>query len=186
MSTSKAALLLAAILLPATVRAANPKAAKAPEPPRCTSPESKQLDFWVGDWNLTGKIRTAPDKDEWQETKGTNAIRKILGGCVVEENFTSLSGDGFVGKSVSTVDARTKSWKQTWVDNEASYLDFVGRAEPDGRFIFERESSKDGKTFRQRMVFSEVKKDSLVWLWERSEDAGKSWKLMWRLDYRRK
>jgi hypothetical protein len=185
-SAPKLLWLLAIILgLPFVLSAADAKPAAPAE--KCTSAESKQLDFWLGDWSVSGKVRTAPDKDEWEDTKGENRIRKILGGCVIEESFTSLSGDGFVGRSLSTFDARTKGWKQTWVDNEATYLDFTGRSEPGGRFVFEREAkTPDGKPFRQRMVFHDATKDALVWDWERSDDGGTSWKRMWRLDYRRK
>ncbi len=43
----------------------------------CSSPEAKQFDFWIGNWNLT-----------WNDTLyGTNHIEKILGSCTIQENF---------------------------------------------------------------------------------------------------
>jgi hypothetical protein len=37
-----------------------------------------------------------------------------------------------------------------------------------------------------RMVFLNITRDSLDWRWEKSEDGGKSWQLMWPIHYERK
>jgi hypothetical protein len=161
---------IACLLLSTSFQAAPP-----PDPAR-------QLDFWVGEWELTGKQRTAPDKDEWQETRATNSIRAILKGNVIEENFET---EGFQGKSVSAYDRRSKQWKQTWVDDQGSYLDLTG-GWSDGRMTLSRKAAVNGGTVMQRMVFHDIKADSLVWDWETSRDEGKTWKLMWQLNYRRK
>src|SRR5512132_151209 len=88
----------------------------APNPTPCSQPEFKQMDFWVGEWSAVW-----PAQQGQPEGRGTNVIRKILGECVIEENF---SGAGLDGKSVSTFSARSGRWQQTWVDNSGSYLDF--------------------------------------------------------------
>ena len=80
----------------------------------------KQFDFWVGHW-----------KAEWQnkdgsKSEGSNTIKKILGGCVVEENFNGNPGIPLEGKSFSVYNSRSKMWQQTWVDNQGGYLDFTG------------------------------------------------------------
>ena len=56
-------------------------AAPAPPPKPCTGPESRQFDFWVGDWDLKVRARSAPDKDEWGTANATQKIEAILGGC---------------------------------------------------------------------------------------------------------
>ena len=142
----------------------------------CDSPESKQLDFWVGDWELA---YTAGGK----AVKSRNRITKVLGGCVILEEFSGGAGTKLEGRSFSTFDRATKRWKQTWVDNTASYLDFDG-ATVDGNFAFARSFAKDGKTTHQRMVFRDVKADSLKWLWQSSQD-GQDWKTLWDIEYRR-
>ena len=43
-----------------------------------------------------------------------------------------------------------------------------------------------GQTVTQRMVFHDIERDSLVWDWEASRDKGKTWRLLWRLNYKRK
>lgn len=139
----------------------------------CHSPESKQFDFWLGDWEFTS-----------QGIKGVNHVTKILGGCVVFENFGDGSLNTLNGYSLSTFDSATKTWKQTWVDNTASYLDFTGGM-VDGKMIFTREAEAGGKKFLQRMVWFNIEKDKFSWSWDRSDDMGKTWKVLWPIEYRR-
>ena len=35
------------------------------------------------------------------------------------------------------------------------------------------------------MVFHHITKDAFTWDWEGTTDGGKTWKLLWQLDYRR-
>ena len=35
------------------------------------------------------------------------------------------------------------------------------------------------------MVFEDVKRDSLKWLWQSSSDGGTTWKTDWEIDYKR-
>ena len=144
----------------------------------CDTPESKLLDFWVGDWELT---YAGPDG---KPVKSRNRITKILDGCAVLEEFDGASGTPLKGHSVSTFDRATKKWKQTWVDNTAAYLDFVGGME-EGNMVFARETERQGRKLRQRMVFRDVRADSLTWLWQGSQDDGKTWTTQWEIAYRR-
>ena len=143
----------------------------------CDSPESRQLDFWLGEWELTYVM-------EGKVGKSRNRLTKILDGCVILEEFTGAPGMKLDGRSYSTFDRATKQWKQTWVDNTAAYLDFTG-AVVDGRMTFSREAERDGRRFRQRMVFDDVARDSLTWRWQRSDDGGKTWATLWEIAYKR-
>jgi len=143
----------------------------------CDTPESKRLDFWVGDWELT---YTSGGK----EAKSRNRITKTLDGCAILEEFSGAPGTKLDGRSYSTYDRATQRWKQTWVDNTASYLDFEG-ATVDGNMAFVRSVTRAGKVTPQRMVFRDVKADSLTWLWQASPD-GQAWTTQWEIAYRRK
>jgi hypothetical protein len=132
------------------------------------------LDFWIGNWTIT-----------WPGGTGTNTIRRILQGAVIEENFECHDSDGALyGRSHSVFDRTDQLWRQTWVDSTSAYLDFVG-TEVDGRLSFQRASVIDGVAALQRMVWLDVTADSLRWEWQRSTDGGASWTVMWPLDYRR-
>ena len=146
----------------------------ADNPKPCSTPEYRQLDFWVGSWDLTW------EKDK----KGTNTITRALGNCVILENFNGGDSMTLRGMSVSTYNPDTGKWYQTWVDNDGTYLDFVGGMQGD-KMILSRTVTRDGKELRQRMIFHDIRPDSLIWDWQRSTDQGKTWENMWTINYRR-
>jgi len=120
-----------------------------------------------------------------EQGHGTNSIRRVMDGCVVEENFSGGDSMPLRGMSLSTFDARAQKWKQTWVDNEGGYLDFVGEFR-DGHMILAREAAKDRRQVLQRMVFKNISAKDLDWSWERSLDGGKTWQVVWPIHYKRK
>ena len=152
----------------------------APQNP-CAAPQQKQFDFWVGEWDLTW-----PGEKSGETGHGTNSIKRILDGCVVQENFSGADSTHLRGTSVSTFDARSGHWKQTWVDNEGSYLDFAGDFN-NGQMILQREfSQKDGTRIMQRMVWKNITANEMDWSWEASRDGGMTWQVNWRIHYKRK
>lgn len=152
-----------------------PAAAQDDAPPPCSRPEASQFDFWLGEWNLT-----------WNDTvTGTNRIAKDYDGCVIREDFSTNDSIPFRGMSVSVYNAIIGKWQQTWVDNNGSYLDFIGEF-ADGKMVLSRQAhSKDKPAFLQRMVWSDISSNSLTWSWERSDDKGKTWKSLWLINYHR-
>ena len=94
-------------------------------PPACASKAFRQLDFWVGDWDLT--YDQGPDKP-----KGVahNTITKNeMGTCVITEHFTM---PGFKGTSASTFHKPIGKWRQTWIDDQGGYYDLIGGPGPKG------------------------------------------------------
>jgi len=153
----------------------------SPSTSPCTAPQQKQFDFWVGDWDLTW-----PGEKAGETGHGTNHISRVMDGCVVEERFSGEASMPLRGQSVSMYDTGAGRWKQTWVDNEGGYLDFVG-AFKDGQMIFEREAlRKDGTRILQRMVWKNITSNELDWSWEASTDGGKTWQVKWPIHYKRK
>ncbi len=173
---------LAGLLVPAIAGAQQSSGASpttAPDP--CRAAEQQQFEFWVGDWNLTW-----PGQKSGESGHGTNRITRVLGGCVVEENFSGGASMHLRGTSVSTYDHGAGKWKQTWVDNEGGYLDFTGEFN-DGRMILSRTAKRpDGSEVLQRMVWKNIQPDQLDWSWEASTDGGKTWKVQWPIHYQRK
>ena len=133
-----------------------------------------QFDFWLGDWNLT-----------WGDDQhGVNRIRSILDGKVIQENFESEGADKLIGLSVSVYNPIDQKWRQTWVDNQNSYLDFVGEWQDD-KMILQRNAVVEGQSVIQRMVWYDIQTDRFLWNWERSSDNGQTWKVLWKIDYQR-
>src|SRR5690242_5310960 len=89
-------------------------AQQAQATPPCQRPEQKQFDFWVGDWDLT-----SPGSKSGEVLHHRNAIKRILGGCIVQENFVGSDARDqapqLLGASVSVFDVNSSKWKQTWV-----------------------------------------------------------------------
>ena len=151
----------------------------------CSGPEYSQLDFWVGEWELHSMIPDTTSETGWRISKARNTIRKILDGCVIEENFDgSTLPNGLVGRSYSTYSKGKGKWYQTWVDNSGSYLPFTGIFEDD-RTIFRMKRERNGKIFLSQMVFYNIEENSLTWDWESSGDNGETWNLRWRIEYTR-
>ena len=115
-----------------------------------------------------------------------NSIKRIMDGCVVQENFASLDSTKFRGTSISAFDLNSHHWKQTWVDNQGSYLDFSGEFK-DGQMILQREAvAANGNRTLQRMVYKNITANEFDWSWESSADGGKSWQVNWPIHYKRK
>src|SRR5690348_14436342 len=117
-------LVILAVSLVVTAQSQSGNAPAAPQTssqagPSCSEPQQKQFDFWIGEWELTW-----PAGATGQAGHGTNSIHRILNGCVVQENFSGGDSLSLRGTSLSTYDARSGKWKQTWVDNHGGYLDF--------------------------------------------------------------
>lgn len=143
----------------------------------CSTAEAKQFDFWVGEWFVEWKDQNG------QIQKGSNRIEKIMNGCVIQENFITAT---LKGTSLSVYSPQLKKWRQTWVDNNGSYLDFIGEYK-ENKLVLARETVlADGRRGLQRMSFYNISRDRLDWDWETSEDGGKNWTLRWRIHYTRK
>ena len=164
-------------ILPAVLLAAASAASARSPAPACDSPEARQLDFWVGEWSLAYTQDGKP-------AASRNRITKILDGCAILEEFDGTPGTPLIGRSMSLYDARARRWKQVWVDNSGAWLDFTGGVQ-DGRMVFSREATRDGKRFLQRMVFDDVTRDTFTWRWQRSDDTGRTWKTLWEIAYKR-
>jgi hypothetical protein len=171
---------LLVIIVSLSVSGFSQQSSTSAPPNPCLLPEQKQLEFWVGEWDLTW-----PGAKEGEIGHGINRVQRALDGCVVEENFSAETSGHLRGRSVSIFDARSNKWKQTWVDNEGGYLDFSGRWK-DGEMVLSRETSRNGKAISQRMVFKHITPNEFDWSWESSSDAGKTWQVNWPIHYKRK
>ncbi len=147
--------------------------------PSPASDPANGFDFWVGNWSCAGDSFDAAGKAT--KTEATNSIAKILDSKVIEESFTMGT---FVGTSHSVYDPAAKLWRQTWVDNQGSYIALTGKF-ANGKMILQTIPNPLEPKSSNRMVFKNIQKDSFDWNWESSADAGKTWKLAWHLHYAR-
>lgn len=145
--------------------------------PCAHAPEYRQLDFWIGDWDVTSSGAAA----------GENHVERILGECVIFENWTGAGGVS--GKSFNVWDSTTKEWRQTWVDSSGTLIEFHGQL-VDGNMVYRAQGlvpGPDGKLAptHQRMTFFD-QKGTVRQLGETSTDGGKTWSVSYDLLYTRK
>lgn len=134
----------------------------------------REFDFWLGEWDLA-----------WGDGQhATNSIYQDFDGRVIVESFDGRPSIELQGMSVSTYDVDAGCWRQTWVDNKGSYLDFRGEFR-DGQMDLRTERVIDGRPTLLRMRWFDIRRDALTWAWERSEDAGRTWETVWQIAYSR-
>lgn len=139
------------------------------------SPEYRQLDFWVGEWDVQGPKGRAV---------GASSVHLILGDCVVFENWTGAGGS--TGKSFNLYDARVRKWKQFWVDNQGGMLEFTGEFKDGAMRYTGASTAQDGTPVIDRLTFFPLAEGRVRQLWEQSPDQGKTWKTVFDGTYIRK
>jgi hypothetical protein len=127
--------------------------------------ESRQFDFWVGEWNVSGPQGNAT---------GTSSITRDLEGCVVREAWTD--GYGGKGSSVNFYDPATKLWHQVWTDDVGAVTHYVGGLR-NGAMAFRAQGfgDADGSHHQRTLVFTPHPDGSVEQVFQDSDD-GKTWK----------
>ncbi len=149
-------------------------AGQAPSPPRgCDSlPEAHQLDFWIGTWNVF-----LPDGTK----AGENRIEPILAHCALLENWSSERG--VQGKSLNFFDPSSRTWRQLWIDETGTVIDFDRGGLVGNAMRFQGSTiGKDGAAVQQRLTFHPVAADTVRQVWEQSDD-GSTWRVVFNGRY---
>lgn len=132
----------------------------------CATPEHRQFDFWIGDW----------DTFEMGALGGPSIARarieSVADGCALHERYEQT--DGLVGESLLSYDPVRKHWQQTWITNRGALMVIVGNVE-DGALVLEGDVHlKDGSTVLQRITWKAeragVRETAVL-----SKDRGKTW-----------
>jgi hypothetical protein len=145
-----------------------------PRPPRCNTPEHRQFDFWVGEWDVT-----TPDG----KLAGRNSITRELGDCVVHEHWQGAGG--MRGESFNMWDRDSRRWHQTWVNSSGELLLLDGVFQ-DGSMRLTGDSGPPAKRITNRITWTPAADGSVRQLWEISEDGGKTWTTAFDGRYRRR
>ena len=133
-------------------------------------PEARQFDFWIGSWDVF-----APNGGM---QLGTNRIEKMLRGCALQENWTDRNNRD--GKSLNFFDPQEKTWRQIWVADNGSTLDYRSGAFTSNAMVFNGKSiAPNGAVSLQKLTFVKVSADTVRQIFEASVDAGKTWSKTW-------
>jgi hypothetical protein len=135
------------------------------------------FDFWLGNWTTRWK-----DAGGRSHT-GTNVVLKL--DQRIRELFEGPSKPRrYVGASISDWDSGSSTWRQEYWDNSGYHARFNGGWRGD-RFILDQVHDETATKVRYRLVWSNVKVDTLLWDYESSGDGGLTWASTWHIAYRR-
>jgi len=137
----------------------------------CQSELHSQFDFWVGEWEV---YDSATDS-----LLGRSQIRRILGGCVIEEHWRGQSGTS--GKSFNTLNPSDSTWTQFWVDNTGASHTFVGRFS-DGNMQMRGGSTSD--TLFRMIYYPSADGRTVRQVWERKSAPDAQWQVIFDGIYR--
>jgi hypothetical protein len=139
----------------------------------CTAPEYRQLDFWIGDWDVS-------DADGTPNVARVR-VERVLDGCALKEDYEDPTG--LRGQSLSTYDASRGVWHQTWVTNRGQLLMIEGKMRDGALVLSGSYRAATGEETNVRGTWTAVNggvREAAV----TSTDGGKTWKPWFDLLFR--
>jgi hypothetical protein len=149
--------------------------AEEPPPVPCSADEHRQFDFWLGHW-------TSYSKDG--KKQGTNHLTKLMGQCVIQENWES-GGGKFKGTSFNFYDPVRKEWHQTWVDSSGGTLRLDGGLVGGSMQLSGQRTGSNGDKVVERITWTPLENGSVRQHWQASIDEGENWTEVFDGYYRR-
>ncbi len=127
----------------------------------CNTPEYRQFDFWLGDWDVTSPASPG--------SVSHNRITSINDGCTLREEYTTPTG--FAGSSLNFYDSVRKVWHQTWIDNQGGALYLDGAFNGQSMVLA---TSTDPQNV-QRITWTALDDGRVQQHWEATTDSGQTW-----------
>jgi hypothetical protein len=156
--------------------AASPVGAQ-PAPVGCTSPESRQFDFWVGRWDVSFTAHL-------DKIVAHSLIEKLYAGCAIRENWSPLAGQQDGGSLSSFVPA-DPGWRQTWVDSGGATASFKGGWNGQAMVLTGLWPQPGHPNRITRMTYTPGADGSVRQFGETSDDGGATWAPSFDFTYRR-
>jgi tetratricopeptide (TPR) repeat protein len=133
-----------------------------------------QFDFWLGEWDV---------KNTAGQFAGSSKIERMLGECIIFENWTSAPPQSYAGKSINLYNSTTKKWMQTWFDDKGGVIEFINGEFTDNKMVFV--TQPDSNKMVTRLTFYNLEQDHVRQHFETSTD-GTTWTTTVDLHYHRK
>ncbi len=149
--------------------------AAPPPPPACESPEHKQFDFWVGEWDV--------HRSDTNQMIAKSLIEKLYGGCAVRENWMPLNGIG-AGGSLNSYRPEEKRWRQVYTGYFNGWADYVGGLQDGAMVITGTQIMPNGTRTPVRITYKRGPGGSVLQIGEQSSDGGKTWTLNYHFTYK--
>jgi hypothetical protein len=148
----------------------------ATDPYSCAAnSENRQLDYWLGNWKIGA---------DGSSDNARSAVTLSLDKCLVVENWDG--GRGHRGQNVFGYSADDKSWYGMFADNEGRVHVFTSGKVASGVAEFAGASrGPHGENVMNRVKVTKLSPDKVEQTWEKSNDRGATWKLVFRGEYSR-
>lgn len=148
----------------------------APDSGACSAnPESRQLDFWIGDWTVTypGMAGSAASK-----------VSLDLNKCLLVESWDGAKAHS--GKNMFAYSADDQVWHGMFADNEGRVHIFEGKVS-NGLAEFTGPSrGPDAQKVLNRIKVVRQDANNVEQSWEKSTDNGATWTTVFHGHYSRK
>lgn len=143
--------------------------------PCMTDAESRQLDYWVGNW-------TMPDSSG--SGQSTSKVYLSLDQCLFIEHWENSKGH--VTEKMFAYSPEDKKWSGMFADNEGRVHVFIDGKVSAGVAEFHGSSrGPNGEAVLHRLKVVRMAGNKLEETWEKSTDNGSNWTSVYRADYSR-
>ena len=149
-------------------------------PAGCTDAESRQFDFWLGEWDVSPSVATSG------ALVAESSITLHDQGCVILEHWRPFGGGH--GHSINGYDASDGKWHQTWIDANGQRTEFAGNLDAEGlmRFDVLTPPQQGQPPGHRRMNFQRID-DNTVRQWgDLQPEGGGDLVVEWDFTYRRR
>jgi hypothetical protein len=148
----------------------------AANPGTCgTDPQSRQLDFWLGNWRVTGPGGSST---------ATSEVSLALDQCLLVESWDG--GRGHSGKNMFAYSPEEKSWYGMFTDNMGRVHVFSDGKVASGIAEFQGTShDPKGATVLNKVTVARIDANRVEQTWQKSTDNGVTWTTEFRGRYTR-
>jgi hypothetical protein len=149
--------------------------AAADRVPCLANSQSRQLDFWLGEWTVTypGMPGSA-----------ASTVSLDLDQCLLTESWDG--GKGHSGKNLFAYSSDDKSWHGMFADNQGRVHVFEGRVAQGSAEFTGPSRAADGRSVLNRIKVVRLAANTVEQSWEKSTDNGATWTMEFRGEYSRK
>jgi len=152
---------------------AEPATGRNPNAP----PQTAQLEFFVGEWDLTTK-NLQPD-GSFVEGRARSTVHWALDGFVLQDDYRALDAQGrvvFRGTSLRSYDVVQGRWTITWVmANIAGHTQISARMNEKGELVMEGKGHDPYGDFLEKARYYDISEDRYSFDLARSYDGGSTW-----------
>ena len=142
--------------------------------PCSANSDSRQLDFWLGDWAVTYPGVSVPSSSK---------VYLELDKCLLVESWGG--GKGHSGKNMFAYSSDDKSWHGMFADNQGRVHIFEGKVTPGVAEFYGPSIGPDGQAVLNRIKVQRVSPSKVEQTWEKSMDKGATWNIEFRGEYSR-